>query len=55
MGANLRIRDEILRLDALLPRIGSVAKTQRDIYGTRKIHIVFECISILELKCNDEL
>ena len=34
-------RDEArgrLRLDALLPRIGSVAKTGRDISGTRIIH-----------------
>jgi hypothetical protein len=31
-------RDEILRLDALLPRIGSMGKTVRDISGTRKIH-----------------
>jgi hypothetical protein len=37
-GANLIIRDEILRLDTLLPRIGSVEKIGKDISGTRKIH-----------------
>jgi hypothetical protein len=38
VGDNLIIQDERIRLDALHPRIGSMAKKGRDIYGTRKIH-----------------
>jgi hypothetical protein len=37
-GSNHIIRDERLRLDALLPRIGSMEKTRQDISRKRKIH-----------------